>query len=507
MIQRDNTNDALAFRKQGIEGSRERGIKNSLRAPLPRVPLLQAVLTCNATAGWGSRVAALLLATVALSGLCSCSRPPNAQSTAQNPNVLLIVVDTLRADRLGCYGSPLGATPRMDALAADGVRFAQAYAHAPWTLPSFASLFTSQAPPQHGAGGQLGHFKKLPLSARTIAEVFRKADYNTAAIVNVEFLTQPFGMAQGFVHVDSEVHLENTESRSATATTDAALKWLHDRPNGPFFLFVHYFDPHLTYNPPAEYRRRFAEPQDQVDSGCVFGLRDEVIAYHSGQKDFDAATIRRAEKLYNGEVAYTDQEIGRLLDGLAELKLGERTMVVLTADHGEEFLDHGRFEHGHSLYDELLHVPLIVRAPGHARGAAISAPVGLIDVAPTLCALAGIAAPPSFTGRSLQPALDGAALEPRPVAMEGNFWGPSLSGWVADGYKLVVGQTETRLFNLAADPQEQTDLSQRDPQRTQQMLAEMTAALAAMQSAAGRSEPVTLPPEELERLRSLGYAP
>jgi choline-sulfatase len=425
----------------------------------------------------------------------------------QSTNVLLIAVDTLRADRLGCYGSDLGATPRIDALTADGVRFERAFAHAPWTLPSFASLYTSQAPPEHGAGGSRGTFRWLSQKARTVAECFRDAGYATAAVVNVDFLGKEFGMAQGFDHLDCEAYANNVQVRSAGRTTDAAVKWLRQPRERAFFLLVHYFDPHLVYAPPAEFRRRFAAAQDRDESRWVFGRQEEILAYRRGQVRFDARTIRRAQMLYNGEVAYTDHEVGRLLDALDDLGLTSSTLVIFTADHGEEFLDHGSFEHGHTLYNELVHIPLIFRHPGRVEPRVVSEMVGHIDVAPTICELAGVAPEPTFCGRSLAGLLtDGGTWEARPIVLAGNMWGPPLQGWIDDGHKLVRDLDGVKLFDLRRDFGEIRDLAGTAPKRLTDMLAKMIEAFEALvadRRTASRS--VELSDDVAKRLESLGY--
>ena len=406
---------------------------------------------------------------LALTGGCHASKTQQPQP----PNILLIVVDTLRADKLGCYGSTLGATPNLDALSREGVLFKKAYSHAPWTLPSFASLLTSLTPPLHGAGGQMPNFKQPAAFARTVAECFRDAGYATREIVNVDFLTAPFGMTRGFNEVDFDVHDNNAEKRSAADTTDAAAAWIEKNGDKPFFLMAHYFDAHLIYSPPPEYRRRFAEPQDRENSTWVLGTRPQVAAYRRGLVQYGEATIRRAEKLYNGEVAYVDAEIGRLLAELTKLHLRGHTIVVVTADHGEEFCDHGGFDHGHSLYNELLHVPLIIDWPGRLSPAVATRTVGLIDVAPTLCALAGVAPASTFIGSTLFRDDMTPANQPHPVLLEGNFWGPALRGWQSGGYKLIVAPQDTMLFNLKDDPAEQHDLSKAEPDRVILMRAEM----------------------------------
>ncbi len=436
-----------------------------------------------------------------------CSKQPPAQPTPTPRNVVLIIIDTLRADKLGCYGSQLGATPRIDELAASGVRFERAYSHAPWTLPACASILTSLYPPQHGAGGQVPNFRKLPDSARTVAECFQDAGFATAAIINVDFLTESFGMTQGFQEVDFKVYPTNIQVRPAEPTTDAALNWLESRGARPFFLMVHYFDPHLVYAPPPAYRRIFAAPQDRENASWVFGTRGQIIAYRKGTLQFDDDTIRRAERLYDGEVAYTDHQVGRLLDGLDRLGLTNSTIVALTADHGEEFLDHGGFEHGHTLYEELVHVPLIIRTGPSAGGRTVPTVVGHVDLPPTLCQLGGVAPDPAFAGSSLVDLLDGMDQDDRPIIFQGNFWGPPLQGWLQGGYKLILHTDQApQLFDLTADPSERSNRRELEPQRASQMTADLELAFKGMTAhLRGEESPAKLSPDELRRLEALGY--
>jgi arylsulfatase A-like enzyme len=447
---------------------------------------------------------ALALLAVALSA--GCSRDERAPAPSP-PNVLLIAIDTLRADKLGCYGSELGATPRIDAFAKDAVRFETAYAHSPWTLPSFASLFTSLHPPEHGAGGYLRSFVGLADDRHTLAECFRDAGYATFAVINVDFLGGSFGMTQGFEEVDFEVYPDNVRVRTADRTTDAALRRLREAHERPFLMLVHYFDPHMVYAPPDPYRARFAAPGDRAPGGWTFGTRAQIVGAWQGRLRFGADTIRRAEKLYDGEVAHVDHEVGRLLEGLRQSGLLGDTVVVLTADHGEEFWDHGGFAHGHTLYEEQLRVPLLISWPGRLEPRSVPAPVAHVDLAPTLCELAGVAVDPQFVGRSLVPQLEGSAAPARPVLCAGNFWGPPILSWTRDGAKLVVhpdGGTE--LYDLRADPGETRDLAAGEPERVDAMREELTQALRARRRLAPPADGTPeLTPAERDRLRALGY--
>lgn len=444
---------------------------------------------------------------------------------ASRLNVLLVVIDTVRADKLGIHGGPEGLTPRLDRLAAEGARFERAAAHAPWTLPSTASLLTSRLPEEHGAGGFLDlsplaegrppsvAFRGLDEGARTLAEVFREGGWRTGSVVNVDFLDQGFGLTQGVEDVDARWYTTNSEVRSAAETTTQALAWLgeRERASEPFFLLAHYFDAHAVYDPPAEFRERFADPRDRAASGLVFGTREHMLLLRSGRLTLDPSVLGRAERLYEAELAALDAELGRLLDGLDALGLAEDTVVVLTADHGEEFLDHGGFEHGHTLYDELLRVPLLVRLPGVVpEGQVIHAPVGLVDVAPTLCELAGLEVPSSFGGRSLVPALAGGPLAARAHLAHGNFWGPPLTSWTSGDLKLIVtpahdGSPErVELYDLSSDPAEATDLAADRPGDTRRLREELEAVRAHLVRGSGGA-PVELDEATRSRLEALGY--
>ncbi len=455
-----------------------------------------------------------LLLALALLAACSGERPAA-------PNVVLIVVDTLRADRLGSHGNPRGLTPHLDRLAAEGVQFENAQAHAPWTLPSVASLLTSLHPVQHGAGGSLDlsalerggaatpRFRALSPEVETLPERFRANGYRTASVVNVDFLGTNFGLARGFDTCDEQWYGSNDRVRPATETTDAALRWIDRGGRGPFFLLVHYFDPHAVYDPPPEYRRRFAAPQDRESNAFVFGTREHMLLLRSGRLVLDPALIERAARLYDGEVAYVDAQIGRLLAELERRGQLDNSIVVVTSDHGEEFLDHGGFEHGHTLYQELTHVPLILSAPGRLAPARVATRVGLIDVGPTLCELAGIAPPATAAGRSLVPWARGAGPGPaEPVLAHGNFWGPALESLIVGPHKLILPADPAgapEVFDLERDARETTDLV---PTRGDlvSLLVERFGRARERLAREARGVEVELDPARLDLLRTLGYA-
>jgi choline-sulfatase len=439
--------------------------------------------------------------------LASCSPSPKPDS------LVVVIIDTCRADHVGAKRGENEVTPFLDAFADQAASFTHAYSHSPWTLPSLASLFTSKIPMHHGAGGRLGEFRSLPQEAVTLAEVCREAGLRTAAVSNVQFLSPKYGTTQGFDHVDFIEAESNTDARRATGTTDAALSWLAQNGDQPFLLVVHYFDPHLVYDPPEPYRSRFAADGAGGKVNRDFGKLSQIQQMRKGNLKLSPADYVWLGGLYDGEISYTDAEFGRFLQGLEETGTASRAVVTVVSDHGEEFNDHGSFEHGHTLYDELLHVPLLIRAPGTATDAArISGIVALKDVAPTLCELIDVPVSAEFTGRSLVPALSGGSLPPRPILSQGNMWGPEQAALRMGNWKVIVEtipgeQEETvakrfKLFDLSEDPGEQKNIAEDHPERLAAMIEHLDKLLSEGKTEGQAPE---LSEKERERLRSLGY--
>ncbi|MCG8588199.1 MAG: sulfatase, partial [Proteobacteria bacterium] len=255
-------------------------------------------------------LALALAACVAVAGGCNRIAPHSPK-----PNVLFVTIDTLRADHVGVYGADFAATPALDALAARGARFERAFAVTPLTLPSHATLFTGQLPPRHGVRHN-GLFQ-LPEASETLAERFRAAGYRTGAVVGAVVLQAEYGLAQGFQHYDDDAESRYAAAgayleRSAGEVTERSLQWL-EAADGPFFLWVHYYDPHANYAPPAAYGERFPD------------------------------------RPYDGEIAYVDDQLARLLDRLEARGQLSRTVVSVTSDHGESLGEHGEPNHGYGL--------------------------------------------------------------------------------------------------------------------------------------------------------------
>jgi arylsulfatase A-like enzyme/cytochrome c-type biogenesis protein CcmH/NrfG len=415
------------------------------------------------------------LVAVALAVPPGC-RTASPKPSAGRPNVLLVTIDTLRADRVGCYGHASASTPVLDALAARGVRFETAVAHVPLTGPSHASILTGLGPLGHGFRENAGFV--LPPQVKSGADDFRQAGYRTAAFVSAFPLDRRFGFDRGFEAYDDHLPKGNDARRTpyverfADGTTDAALRWL-EAPAGqsgqPFFLWVHYYDPHAPYEPPGEFADRF----------------------------------RTAP--YDGEVAFADQQLGRLLGALEAKGLLTRTLVVAMSDHGEGLGDHGEGTHGLFVYDSTLKVPFIVAGPGVAAGRVASAVARGIDVLPTLLDLAGLAARADIEGRSLRPALEGREMDDAPAYAESLYaerefgWAP-LFAWRTARHKMIEAP-RPELYDLRNDPGEANDLAARETGR----LAEMREKIEAARSQTPPSASVDVDPESAEMLRALGY--
>lgn len=438
----------------------------------------------------GVRAAAALPAAVAVL-LSACGRPPRPD------NVLLVVVDTLRADHLGAYGAERPTSPAFDAWAAEGLLFERAWATSPWTLPSVASILTGLEPARHGAGrprrdAGKRNFTGLADGVETLAERLAAAGRATGAVVNNPFLHEKFGVARGFESWDYEA-AGRTRSRRADESVDAALAWLDRVGDRPWLLLVHLFDPHLAYDAPAPYLGRFTGGEPPAERR----RKPSWIRDRLRRGGFDLAPLTAA---YDEEILFVDSQLERLRRGLEERDLAGRTLVVLTSDHGEELGDHGGFEHGHSVYDELLRVPLVLVGPGIEPGR-IRAPVGLVDLAPTVLAALGLEAPPELPGVSLL----GAPPAARTLVAERTLYGEEEKAAMRWPWKLQWSPRSgaALLFDLEADPGERVDLAAQEPEVTQRMRALLEALERAGERTRGGAP--ALDAETERELRSLGY--
>jgi arylsulfatase A-like enzyme len=427
--------------------------------------------------------------------------------------VVVLLVDTVRVDALGCYGNPLGPTEHIDALAEEGVRFDQAISSSGWTLPSVATLLTGTWPTIHGASGRNVTLTRIHDELPTAAEVFRRHGFHTSAFANAAFVSPMLGVARGFDHFDHH-HTYNRDTRRADATVDAALAHLEKNRVKRNFVLVHFFDAHLDYDPPAGYTFRYTggrrEPAPPLTKKMCLEMSVDGGRTPPRQEDIDYV-----RSIYQAEVSFLDAQVGRLVRALKEWGLYDRATIVLVADHGEEFWEHGGFEHGHSLFDELVRVPLIVKFPSGTEPArrVVSEQVRVLDVMPTVFSLYGIEPPETFVGRSLLPLVRGEEEEPRAAFSESLLFGPDAIAWRGPRYKyihyLVRGSRGTcELYDWREDPAEQVDLSEARPEVVRELRAELLefwGKLREKAQAYPEPEVVDLSPTRIRQLRSLGY--
>ena len=395
-------------------------------------------------------------------------------------NLLLITLDTTRADRVGAWGGPARLTPILDELAAQGVVFERAFAPVPLTLPSHASLFTGLYPPEHGLRLNNG-VSRLNSEIPVLAELLQQRGYRTGAFIGSFVLDKQFGLDRGFDYYDDNLDAGHGPSaadphghrmRIGERVVDAALGWLRGR-RQPFFCWVHLFDPHTPYS-----------------------AREELFGDQYRDRPYDAG------------IAYVDQQVGRLLDRLRKNGLDERTIVVIAGDHGESLNEHQERTHGYTVYDATLHVPLIIRLAGADRSVRrISTPVSLVDVFPTLAAAMQLSLPATCSGRNLLPACRGVELPVRGCYAESDH--PFEEGGAAPLRSLIldhwkyIRSPRPELYDRTTDPRELHNLAQDKPadvKRLEQALGDLEAEFVL------RDAPtLVMSPHDKRKLVSLGY--
>ncbi len=410
-------------------------------------------------------------------GVAGCNRVEGRPNAApERPNLLLVTIDTLRADHVGAYGAEDAQTPTLDGLAREGTRFTTAVASAPLTLPSHASMLTGIHPP--GLGVRHNGLYRLDGDFETLAERLRAEGWATAAVIGAFVLHRSTGLDQGFDLYDDETSPEAATpsgflERRAEAVTERALAWLETAPR-PFFLWVHYYDPHARYQPPPPFAERFAA------------------------------------RPYDGEIAYVDAQLGRLLAGMRGAGALANTLVVATSDHGESLGEHDEIDHGYALYDSVLSVPFLMRGPGVPVGRVVEDVVSGVDVTPTALDLLGLPSPPDLDGRSLRALWSGKATSPRLAYAETLAtqldlgWAPLFA--VRGRRFLYVRAPRPELYDTPADPGQLRNLLE-DPDEAARRQAELLdAEVAAVLARAKGAVPKSLDAESLARLRALGYA-
>lgn len=407
-----------------------------------------------------------------------------AKQGVEKPNVLLISLDTTRADHLGCYGYAPARTPNLDALARGGVLFWQAASPSPLTQPAHASIMTGMYPTHHGV--RVNGNTALSQEQETMAEALAEEGYETGAFLGAFVLDGRWGLNQGFAVYDDRFDLERHRhldlggvQRPADQVVDAALGWLEKRQGRPFLAWIHLYDPHTPYEPPEPFR-----------------------SDHGG---------RGPAALYDGEIAFTDQQVGRVLSWLRSKGLERKTVIVVIGDHGEGLGSHGEGTHGYFVYDYAQRVPFMVSTPfAELQGVRVDAQVSSVDVLPSVLALTGIDPPAEVHGRSLVPLM----FDPREVETVyayGESMTPNLQfGWSSlhflrsARYK-VIKAPRPELYDLATDPEEKTNVYEGQRPVAREMLARLDALMERTGRGAPAPEAANLDQETLERLSALGY--
>ncbi len=450
----------------------------------------------------GAALAALVLG-LAIGGFaCSVPRPQN---------VVVIVVDTLRADHLGVYGYSRETSPAIDALAADAVVYERAYSTAPWTMPSVASMLTGLSPNGHG----LTRVEALPQEAVTLAEILGEQGYSTAAVVSHRLLGRRFQFDQGFEIFDetpSRVPARGIVAGRVTRSAQEIVRELATR-DRPFFLFAHYFDPHYPYVPHEQYE--FApEGVGRLDG------TESIEELRGLADDLSPEEVAFVRDLYDEEIRHTDEGIGRLVSTLRELDLYDNTLLVITADHGEEFLEHGWIGHTRTLYDELVRVPLLVRA-GKAgeHGTRSSAVVSLSALAPTILEILGLEGSGyDFEAEPLPGVMPDGDTTSRDAVLTTVDYVPvmekhavkttSKNALVAGRHKIIRDNLsgEIEVYDLNGDPGEMDNLAAGRVDLVRRLLPELEERHARSDLVPAQEEELDLPVELLEELRALGYA-
>jgi len=501
----------------------------------------------EALASW-----ALLGAWLSCAG-CGGTAPDNPR----RPNVVIISLDTTRADRLSCYGYERQTSPNLDRLAATSTVYTHAIATSSWTLPSHASLFTGKLTSSHGArfdpdgplhlgqaiDGPFSGFRARGLSDAevTLAERLRDAGYQTGAIVAGPWMKRVFGLAQGFDFYDDD-HITNVDGRRADSVTDSALRWLARRDSRPFFLFLNYFDPHGPYQPPAPYDRMFLDTEtgpgdDEFPQGELLlktgpappqpphagtaeraemarkepeklkAMAQAWIAWsqkkHELLQNWAASGRHRNQPaLYDAEIHYMDTHIGRLLEHLEDDAAPD--LIIVVGDHGELLGEHGLIGHGEHLYQEELHIPLIVADPGATGGTRVSRPIQPTDLMPLVLSKVGLESPAGIQGGApgtrSHPVV--AELYPTTIRADSQAWRALFAG----PWKLLWSSTgRHQLFHLDDDPGESRNLIEAEGERAERMLTALDGYVSTLPGPAEAGPPQQLDEETRRALESLGY--
>lgn len=412
----------------------------------------------------------VLAVAVLAAGLLFLNRSPKMPQ-----HIILISIDTCRADHLSCYGFPMKTTPHIDEVASGAFRFNQVISPVPITLPTHSTMLTGTIPPYHGVHDNVGY--QLAPSNITLPELLKPLGYRTSAIVSAMVLDQALGLGQGFDTYQDTFEDEHSghcgNERKADKTTEYALEWLEEHKSDKGFLFLHYYDPHAKYDPPKPFRSRFSD------------------------------------NLYAGEIAFTDYCIGHLISRLKALKLYDSALLIITSDHGEMLGEHGEKAHTFFIYESAIKVPLIIKMPGQKRGAVIEEPVGLVDLLPTLCAHLDIEMPDGLHGENLAPLMTGEGVENYSRHIYSETIRPTRFGAaplmaLSTGRWKYIQAPRAELYDVSEDPGELNNLIEQEHHRAR-ILKDRLHTLLQSSRRENDDNRIEMDPETLKRLQSLGY--
>jgi arylsulfatase A-like enzyme len=426
-------------------------------------------------------------------------QPPGASGVARGsrPNVVLYLADTLRADRLGCYGRTPSFTPEIDRLAREGIVFEHAVAQSPWTRPSTATILTGRYPAAHGAITLRTNVRR---DVPTLGDLLARDGWTTAAFVTNLNVAPAFGFGRGFAtyeYLPEDVRRPGVYE-PASVLHDRALAWLDAQPRAPFFLYLHATDPHAPYRPVGPEHAAAEERNAALNHALM-----------KAPQRLDDAGLVTLQRLYDAETAQFDAELGRFRAGLAARGLTDDTLFVFVADHGEEFREHGAVQHGNTLYDEVMRIPLVVRLPGGSlAGTRVRTLARQIDLMPTMLALLDVAIPAELPGTPL--ALGDEGDGAGEAVFDTWFGDRALTALVLPGWKVVLPRlllaAKPEVYDLRRDPEERHDVARAHPVLigyAKQRIAEVEAGRGPL--ATDEAHEAGPQPEALDRLRALGY--
>jgi arylsulfatase A-like enzyme len=484
------------FHKKLLEKSDSEGLRaergkpaNASRPKMTRRRTRRAASLKAVAVFFSAALAAISITTLG----ASCDKGGLSRK-ADRPNVILISIDTLRADHLHGYGYGPETSPALDRLMRRGTSFSTAITSAPWTLPSHVSLITSLYPHSHGV---ISEPLALNESVQTLPMLFKKAGYNTAGFATMPHLSPRHGFGRGF-------DLYRCEEVRAPIVLDKVLKWLETGDREDFFIFLHLFDVHSDYNPSERFLKMFESSYE----GDIDGTGKTLYAIRDGEINPSEEDMRHLIALYDAEIRQLDNNLDMFFGALEERGLLEDTIIIVTSDHGEEFLDHGGVLHGQTLYDELIRIPLIMAGPGVPKDKLVKKQVQAIDIMPTILELCGVRTPAEAQGRSMAPLLRDEKTEWTEQAFVEADWRNEKHdikrALRTDRYKLYYDRHTGReeLYDLAKDPGEKLNIIDSQPKIAEPLRRELKKWMAAER---GKPVRIKLTEEEKSRLKALGY--